>query len=333
MGATSIDIAQLLSDGPRNTEKRAIAACLPADGLAHCALTPVTGRELRSVLTTGPPATAGGYSPLLITLTNNPPLVNEAVDNGRTGRLALGTIPLILAGGLTLNDASPRLSKLVLACAALGAGLNLASSVRTRGVRRTTFLFVLGTGLPATGELLATGPLKLLRHRLRYRISGVPLAILLGWYCVIHGSSVVARRISERLRPGKGANARTLAVVAALVGTSLDLILDPAGLDAGLWEWNADGAYAAEIQGANRHNGVPFVNYLGWIALVGGVVYFCALSSERGNEADTRELLPALLLVPLYLATTWWAIRRRRFRYLLYSAPFPVAIYTGLEKK
>src|SRR5215210_5179050 len=57
-------IAHLLSDGPRDAKKRAIAASLPADGLARCALAPVTGREPRSVLTVGPPATAGGYSPI-----------------------------------------------------------------------------------------------------------------------------------------------------------------------------------------------------------------------------------------------------------------------------
>src|SRR5919112_5297964 len=62
--STVVNIAHLLSDGPRNAKKRAIAACLPADGLARCASAPVTGREPRSVLTTGPPATAGGYSPI-----------------------------------------------------------------------------------------------------------------------------------------------------------------------------------------------------------------------------------------------------------------------------
>jgi len=242
---------------------------------------------------------------------------------------ALGTLPLVLTGGFTLNDASSRHSKLILTCSALGAGLNLASSVRARGIRRTTFMFVLGTGLPAAGELLATGPLKLLRHRLRYRIAGVPFAILLGWYCVIHGSFVVAGRISNRFFPDEGARISTLPTVAALVATALDLILDPAGLEAGLWEWSADGVYASGIQGANGCNGVPLVNYLGWIALVGGVVY--ALSNEREDEAD--EFLPALLLIPLYLATTWWAIKRRRFRYLLYSALFPVALYSALENR
>ena len=228
-----------------------------------------------------------------------------------------------------MNDANHWLSKPILIYTAVSAGLNLASSVRTRGIRRSVYFFALGTGLPAVGELLATGPLKLLRHRVRYRIAGVPLGILLGWYGVIHGSFVVAGRVSERLYLGEGARRMALPPLAALVGIGLDLILDPAGLDAGLWEWNADGAYAAEIEGANGNSGVPLINYLGWAALVGGVVYVY----ELGNEDEEVELLPAMLLLPYYLAAVGWALRRRRFRFLLYSAPFPVALYAALEKR
>ena len=186
----------------------------------------------------------------------------------------------------------------------------------------------LGAGLPAVGELLATGPLKLLRHRTRPRTARVPIAIVLGWYSVIHGSFAVARLILERLSLGESAKRAALPPVAALVGVSLDLVLDPAGLDAGLWEWNSDGAYAPEIDGANGHGGVPLVNYFGWFALVGGAVsvYGLACKYEEGGR------LPAMLLLPYYLAAVGWALRRRKFRYLLYSALFPVALYVGFEK-
>ena len=61
----TVDNTHLLSQTGRETRKsETIAACLPADGLALCALALVTGREPRSVMTTGPPATAGGYSPI-----------------------------------------------------------------------------------------------------------------------------------------------------------------------------------------------------------------------------------------------------------------------------
>ncbi len=134
-----------------------------------------------------------------------------------------------------MEDVGRRLSKLMIVCTVLNAALHLAASIRTRGLCRSALFFALGSGLPAAGELLATGPLGLLRHRLRYRVAGVPLAILLGWYAVIHGSFAVAKLASERLRLGEGAKKKALPPLAALVGVSLDLILDPAGLDVGLW--------------------------------------------------------------------------------------------------
>lgn len=241
-----------------------------------------------------------------------------------------GRKPIAWIGGLTLNDAGPRLSKFMLVCSALNAGLHLAASIKARGVRRSVLFFGLSLGLPAAGEVLATGPLELLRHRARYRVAGVPFAILLGWYAVIHGCFAVSGRFTKRLHPGKDAK-RSVPVLAALVGINLDLILDPAGLDIGLWEWNVDGAYASEIRGANGHSGVPLVNYLGWAALVGGVVYVYELA--RQDDDEEAELLPALLLLPYYLAGVGWALRRRRFGYLILSAPFPVALYAALENR
>jgi hypothetical protein len=38
-----------------------------------------------------------------------------------------------------------------------------------------------------------------------------------------------------------------------------------------------------------------------------------------------------LLLLPYYLATVGWAVKRRKFGYLLLSAPFPVALYAAIE--
>ena len=231
-----------------------------------------------------------------------------------------------------MRDADPWHSKMLLALAALGAGLNRADSARTAGPRRAAGLFALGAGLPAVGEVLATGPLNLLRHRTRPRVAGVPVAVLLGWYCAIRGSSAVAGRGLARLPLGETARRAALPPVAALVGTSLDLVLDPAGLDAGLWEWKGDGAYASGVTGANGRRGVPLVNYLGWLALVSGA----ALAHGRAFGDDAGEgrkagRLPGLLLLPPYLAATAWAVRGRRFRYLIYSAPFPMALLASLR--
>jgi len=228
-----------------------------------------------------------------------------------------------------VQDADPRLSKILLAMSALGAALNLADSVQTAGPRRAAGFFALGVGLPTVGEVLATGPLNLLRHRTRPRVAGVPVAILLGWYCAIRGSYAVAGRALARLPMSEPARRKALPPVAALVGTSLDLVLDPAGLDAGLWEWRWDGAYAQGVEGANGRSGVPLVNYAGWLLLVAGVVL---VYGRLFGERRPAGRLPALLLLPPYLAAAAWAVRGRRVRYLLLSLPFAAALYAGLEK-
>lgn len=244
-----------------------------------------------------------------------------------------------------MDDADPRLSKAILAGAVVGAGLNLAASTRARGPRRAAVLFALATGLPAAGELLATGPLGLLRHRLRPRVAGVPLAVLLGWYSAVAGSLGTAELVLARFAPERDGRQVPdgrkvlLPALAAAVGTSLDLILDPYGLAAGLWEWSADGAYAREVAGPNGRRGVPLVNYAGWVALVSGTVYLYGIPAGDDTEAvpstrpDAGSRSAALLLLPPYLAAATWAARRRKPRYLAFSALFPAALYTGLRKR
>ena len=84
--------------------------------------------------------------------------------------------------------------------------------------------------------------------------------------------------------------------------------MDPFGLDAGLWEWKVDGAYAPAVRKQQRaHRGVPVLNYLGWLVVVMGVVLvYVRLFPE--DEAGGR--LPILLLLPNYLASAGWAIRQ-----------------------
>ncbi len=219
-----------------------------------------------------------------------------------------------------------------MALGVLGGALNLADAIRTHGPRRATVLLVLGVGLPAAGEVLATGPLGLLRHRTRPRVASVPVAILLGWYCATNGSLSIAENALARLTLDEATRERFLPFGAALVGTSLDLILDPFGLDAGLWEWHGDGAYALDIKGANGRRGVPTINFIGWLALVSSVVHFHQRLSE--HDASLRAShVPGLLLLPYYFVAAAWAIRQRKLRFLLYSAIFPVALAAGAKRR
>lgn len=228
-----------------------------------------------------------------------------------------------------MRDVDPRLSKLVLAHTTGGAVLNLISSIRTRGPGRSAAFLALAVGLTAIGEFLATGPLKLLRHRTKPRVAGVPVSILLGWYCAIHGSHAIAQSILSSSTSKDLPRGLALPLTAALVGTSLDLILDPAGLDTGLWEWNADGFYAREIRGANGRAGVPLVNYLGWLLMISGVV----ASYERAfDEPAPAGRLPVLLMLLHYLVPAAWAAKKRRIRYLILSLPFSVAALVAVSR-
>ncbi|MGB3632947.1 MAG: carotenoid biosynthesis protein [Rubrobacteraceae bacterium] len=229
-----------------------------------------------------------------------------------------------------MNDVNSSVSRLLLMHATATAALNLADSVRTRGPLRTATLFALSTALPAFGEVMVTGPLGLLRHRTKPRVRGVPVVILLLWYNVICGAFAATQRSLTGSPLRKSQRHEMLPLTTALVATSLDLVTDPFGLDAGLWEWKVDGAYAPEVVGQNGRHGVPVLNYWGWLVVVTGVLLVYGRLFREGGSAGR---LPILLLLPQYLASAVWAVQRRRPEYLLYSALFPLVAYLGLKEE
>jgi uncharacterized membrane protein len=221
------------------------------------------------------------------------------------------------------------------------ASLSVAHSLWARGLRRTLLFAASGNIIPILGELLAVNVLKVLRHHARPQVGGVPLAIALGWYNVSYGTFAVMESIISATNPHEGRKSRALAPAAALAATSLDLLLDPFGLDLGLWEWKGDGPYASEVKGPNGKRGIPLLNFAGWIALTTSVTLSyqrldpgrnagdapgpgAAGSSEAGRGA-------ALLLLSYYLPTAAWALKQRRRKYLIYSAPCAVALWVALK--
>jgi len=236
-----------------------------------------------------------------------------------------------------------RLSKVVTAHAIVMAGLSTAHSLRARGLRRTLLFATLGHAIPVLGEHLAVNVLRVLRHRTEPRLKGVPLAVALGWYNVAYATLSVMKSILNRAAPNEDQRSRTLlqAPGTALVATSLDLLLDPYGLDLGLWEWSGDGTYAKEIEGPNGKHGVSLLNFIGWLSLITSVT----LANQHLDPDDerTRPSQPgaadspevgrtaALLLLPYYLPAAVWALKRRKPKYLLYSAPFSIAAWAALR--
>jgi uncharacterized membrane protein len=225
-----------------------------------------------------------------------------------------------------VSGVDPRLSGALTAHASAVASLSVAHSLRTRGLRRTLLFAALGGAIPLLGELVAIHVLGLLRHRVRPRIGGVPLAIALGWYNV--GYNVFA--VTEHLLTRAGERERLVAPVAALAATDLDLLLDVCGLDLGLWEWNHGGSYATEVEGSNGNRGVPALNFAGWIWMIFSLTHaYLRLAPGTPRRAGARG--PALLLLFYFLPAAAWAMRRRRRKYLIYSAPFLAALLAALK--
>jgi uncharacterized membrane protein len=237
-----------------------------------------------------------------------------------------------------VGSLDPRLSRAITAHALVVAGLNVVHSLRARGLRRTLLFAVLGIAIPVLGEHLAVNGLKMLRHHVRPQLGGVPLAIALAWYNVGYGTFAVMESVLDATDPHEGKRSRALVPAAGLAATSLDQLLDPAGLDLSLWRWRDDGPYAAEVEGPNGKRGVPLLNFVGWIGLTTSVTLAyqrlnpSAVGPSRSGAASNPEAgrRAALLLLSYNLPAAAWATKLRRRKYLLYSAPFSAALWAAV---
>ena len=220
------------------------------------------------------------------------------------------------------------------------AALSVVHSLRTQGLRRTLLFAALGNAMPILGELLAIHVLKVLRHHARPQVKGVPLAIALSWYNVGYGTLAMMKDAINSSAGPQGKKSLALAPATALAATNLDLLLDPLGLELGLWEWSEDGPYASEVRGPNGKRGIPLLNFAGWFALTTGVTLAYQRLQIGGNVADTpdpedsggpgAERAAALLLLSYYLPAAVWALKEGRQKYLLYSAPFATTLCAAL---
>jgi uncharacterized membrane protein len=221
------------------------------------------------------------------------------------------------------------------------AALSVVHSLQTRGLRHTLIFAASGSAIPILGELVAVNVLKVLRHRVRPQFGGVPLAIALLWYNVGYGTIALMNGTINATDQHEGRESPALATTAALAATNLDFLLDPFGLDLGLWEWSGEGPYASEVKGPNGKRGVPLLNFAGWIALTTSVTLAYQRLESRQSAADTSDpgdngglgsqRAAALLLLAYYLPAAAWALKREKRKYLLYSAPFATALWAALK--
>ena len=111
---------------------------------------------------------------------------------------------------------------------------------------------------------------------------GVPLAVALVWASLILSGLALASRLSLR-SPLASASA------AALFGLSLDLLMEPVAVAAGLWRWTPPGPWLL----------VPLGNFVGWAVIVGVYTWGAETFSARGSLARQALLRIGLALLAL----------------------------------
>jgi uncharacterized membrane protein len=124
------------------------------------------------------------------------------------------------------------------------------------------------------------------------KLGGVPLLIPLAWFMMMYPSYLVTTLIVDgRILPQRTDLTRLLtrALVAAMVMTSWDAVIDPGMSKAGYWVWEHGGSYF----------GVPRQNFVGW--LVTTFVVFTAFGliqrSLRPNIRQTRDWFAILPVI------------------------------------
>ena len=128
------------------------------------------------------------------------------------------------------------------------------------GWKRTALFFVLAASVSYLLEELGvrTGWVYGAYHyseMLGPKLGHVPALIPLAWFMMIYPSWVVAEALLRGVDTHSAAGLVGQAVIAAMVMTAWDTVMDPVMAAAGNWIWERGGSYF----------GVPLHNYLGWL--------------------------------------------------------------------
>ena len=121
---------------------------------------------------------------------------------------------------------------------------------------------------------------------------GVPLAVALVWASLILSGLALASRLSLR-------SPLACASATALFGLSLDLLMEPVAVAAGLWRWTPPGPWLL----------VPVGNFVGWAVIVGVYAWGAEAFSARGSlprQALFRLGLALLALLALLAVGFAW---------------------------
>jgi putative membrane protein len=110
------------------------------------------------------------------------------------------------------------------------------------------------------------------------KLGHVPVLIPLAWFMMIYPSWVTARALLRGVNTLRPAAIAALALVAAMVMTAWDTVMDPGMAAAGNWVWEQGGPYF----------GVPLRNYFGWL-MTTFLVYLAAGIIWRVTDGRVTE--------------------------------------------
>ena len=121
---------------------------------------------------------------------------------------------------------------------------------------------------------------------------GVPLAVAATWAAVITSAMALAARLA-------GPSAVERAAAAALLGVSLDQLMEPVAAARGLWSWTPPGPWLD----------VPVGNFVGWSVIVGAYTLGAEQFAEGTSivaQAARRVVLGSLSVAALVLVGLLW---------------------------
>lgn len=105
------------------------------------------------------------------------------------------------------------------------------------------------------------------------KLGSVPIIIPLAWFMMIYPSWRVAGVLARTINSSSALGRSMQALIAAMVMTAWDMVMDPGNTAAGLWIWEQGGIYF----------GVPRQNYLGWI-LTTFLIYWAMSILSNGKQ-------------------------------------------------
>jgi putative membrane protein len=111
------------------------------------------------------------------------------------------------------------------------------------------------------------------------KLGHVPVLIPLAWFMMIYPSWVTARALVRGVDTRSVGGIGMLALVAAMVMTAWDTVMDPGMAAAGNWVWERGGGYF----------GVPLRNYFGWLLTTFLVYCIAGLIWRSVGTRDSKQ--------------------------------------------